>query len=82
MNPSERRMIPSGASVVDRDNDSPWTNRDGIRGPAPWTSGDGSHGRWRETPDFYDSVKRSPARVGWVDSRGLKENGTACDGLR
>ena len=67
MDPSEWRVTPAGASVIDRDIDSPWTNRDGIRGLAPWTSGDGSHGPCGQTPDFYDSVKRSPTRVGWVD---------------
>ena len=59
---------PTGASVVVRDNDSPWINGDGIRGPALWTSGDGSQGTCGQTPDFYDSVKRHPTTVGWVDS--------------
>ena len=68
MDPSGWCGTTTGASVVDRDNYSPWTNRDGIRGPAPWTSGNGSHGTCGQTPNFYDSVKRSPARVGWIDS--------------
>ena len=68
MIPSEWRGTPTGASVVDRDNASPWINRDGIRDSAPWTSGHGSNGPCGQTSDFYDGVKGSSTRVGWVDS--------------